>query len=84
MDAATQILNNIKLHIFNPIASLIVAAAFFYFIWGCYDFVAGKDNKDQLDRGKKHFVWGLLGLTITVSAFGILNFISSAINSIGK
>lgn len=74
-----QIIENIKEYILNPIASLIVAVAFFYFIWGMYDFVAGRDNANQVERGKKHFVAGLIGLAITVGAFGIINFLCTAV-----
>lgn len=68
--------------ILQPLIYLLLAGAVVYFLWGIYKFVAGQNNEENQEEGKKHMVWGIVGLVIMVSVWGILNFIQSTLTSI--
>ena len=68
--------------ILQPLIYLLVAVAFVYFLFGIYKFVAGQNNEENQEEGKKHMIWGLVGLFIMFSVWGIINFIQSTITSI--
>jgi hypothetical protein len=45
-------------------------------------FVLNQDNEDAQEEGKQHMLWGIIGIAIMVSAWGILHFIDSTLSSI--
>lgn len=61
--------------IINPLIFLLFAAASVYFVFGLLQFVMNSSNDEARDKGKKHMVYGLVGLFIMVSVFGILNLV---------
>lgn len=77
---AAQLITNIKVYILNPIIGLLGAVALALFIWGVVDFIRHPDNETERKKGEQHMLWGVVGLFIMVSVFGILNLICSTIN----
>lgn len=63
--------------ILQPIVSLLMAAAVAYFLFGVMKFVKDQGSEESQVEGKKHMMWGIIGLFIMVSVWGILNFINS-------
>jgi uncharacterized membrane protein YidH (DUF202 family) len=72
-----DIIQRINEAILQPIATLLMAVAVAYFLFGVMKFVQNQDNEDAQTEGKKHMLWGVVGLFIMVSVWGILNFINS-------
>lgn len=72
-----NIIQRINDAILQPIVTLLMAAAVAYFLFGVMMFVKDQDNEDAQVAGKKHMMWGIIGLAIMVSVYGILNFINS-------
>ncbi len=75
-----DLIEKIKENILNPIMGFMFAVALLYFLWGVYEMIAGADNEDQITQGQRHIAYGLLGLFIMTSAFGILNIICNTVN----
>ncbi len=49
-----------------------------YFIWGVIQYVMGARGDDEkLDQGKRHMVWGIIGMAIMASAWGIVEIIKN-------
>jgi len=71
------ILSKINTEIVNPIIQLLIAAAVVVFIYGMIQMVRGED--DARNAGKRHALWGIIGIFIMVSVFGILNVICNTI-----
>lgn len=71
------ILSKINAEIVNPLIRLLVAAAVVMFVYGMIQMVTSEG--DAKDEGKKHALWGIIGIFIMVSAIGILNVICSTI-----
>ncbi|MFZ2831730.1 MAG: hypothetical protein WAZ40_01115 [Minisyncoccia bacterium] len=63
--------------ILQPIVMLLMALAVAYFLFGVMKFVKDQDSEDAQGEGKRHMLWGVVGLFIMVSVYGILNFINS-------
>lgn len=65
--------------ILQPIVSLLMALAVGYFLFGVMKFVKNQDSEDAQAEGKKHMVWGIIGVAIMVSVYGILNLVKSTV-----
>ena len=74
------VVRNIKVNIINPIIVLLFSLALLYFLWGVFDFVRNSSSEDKRNDGKQHMLWGIIGMAIMVSAFGIVNLICNTIN----
>ena len=75
-------INNVEQYILNPIIGLMFAVAVVVFIYGVVEFIYGSDNEDRKSAGKNHMIWGVIGMFIMVSAFGIINLITNTVNGI--
>ena len=65
----------IKREIVNPILSLFIALGLIVFIWGVVGFMMNREDATKATEGKKHMIWGIVGLTVIVGVFGIINLI---------
>ena len=62
--------------ILQPIVMLLMALAVAYFLYGVMKFVRDQSSEDAQVEGNRHMVWGVVGIAIMVSVWGILNFIN--------
>src|SRR5438067_8602347 len=71
--------------IIRPLIFFLFALALLYFIWGVVRFISGlsKGSQDGIKNGRKHLIWGILGLAVMISAFGIMNFIFNTVTNQG-
>lgn len=72
MDAFITKLNT---NIVNPLILLLFAVALLVFIWGLVGFVGKAGDEDALVVAKRHVIYGLIGMFIMVSAFGIIRVV---------
>lgn len=79
--SADTLISNVINNIVNPIITLALAVAVLYFLWGGFQFVRNADSPDERKKGSLNMIWGIVGLVIMISAYGILNLI---LGSIGK
>lgn len=70
----------VSTNILNPIIAIIFALAFVYFIYGVAAYIWNPDSEEARIKGQKAMLWGVVGMFIMVSVFGIMRFL---INSIG-
>ncbi|NOY35354.1 MAG: hypothetical protein GXP44_00245 [bacterium] len=70
-----ELLAKITDQILNPLIGLVIAVALMIFIWGVIEFIAGAANDEKRSKGKQHMVWGVIGLFIMVSVFGIMQIL---------
>lgn len=66
--------------IVNPLILLMIAVAVIYFLWGLSLFLINAEDAVKREEGKRKIVWGLIGLFVMVSVFGILKIV---VNTIG-
>jgi hypothetical protein len=74
-----ELIGNINEQIINPLIVLLFTAALVLFTFGMYNFFTNRDNSEDLEKGKAHMIWGIVGMAIMVSVFGIMNFITSSL-----
>jgi uncharacterized membrane protein len=58
--------------ILNPLIALAFAVAFVVFFWGIVQFVRKADDAEGRETGKRNIIYGIIGMVIMVSVFGII------------
>ena len=79
MDLA-ELMSRITKYILNPLILFLFAAAALIFAWGLVEFLSSPDNEEAKTKGRQHMLWGVIGMFIMISVFGIMNLI---INTFG-
>ena len=73
----TEFLNRINQHILNPLILLAFAIAFIVFFVGIVQFIASQTADAKREEGKSKIFWGLFGMFIMFSAYGLIRLILS-------
>lgn len=81
---AIKLINNIKSFIINPIIGFMFAVAVVMFLYGIVEFIYGGDNEEKQEAGKRHMIYGVIGIFVMIGVFGILNLISGFWFEIGS
>ncbi len=76
---AQQISDSISTMILQPITSLLFAVGFLVFIWGLIEFIANPTDPEKKKTGTNHMIFGILGLLIMVSIWGIVGLITNTL-----
>ncbi|MBV9159285.1 MAG: hypothetical protein JO019_01655 [Candidatus Kaiserbacteria bacterium] len=75
MEAASALLGKIVQYVINPAILLIFAAGFVLFLWGLVLFIWNLQSGEASNPGKQHMLYGLIGMLIMVSVYGIVTLI---------
>ena len=80
MNEAISILQN---KIVNPTITFFFVLGLVVFGWGIVQFIIASQNADAggVEEGKRHMVWGIIGLAIIVGVFGIMNVVKYTVQS---
>ena len=70
--AAKSALARIESAILFPLMYLMMSAALLIFLWGIYEYVAGAAEDSAREEGRKHMLYGIIGLLVMLSAYVIL------------
>lgn len=62
-----------------PVLAVIFALAVLYFVWGVAGLILEKDNSEKLTMAKDRVLYGVIGMAIMVSAYGIIRFVAGTI-----
>lgn len=71
------LISKISTEILNPLILLLFALATVYFLWGTFKFLKGGSDDMAREEGRNHMVYGVIGIFIMVSVWGIINVIKS-------
>jgi uncharacterized membrane protein YidH (DUF202 family) len=77
-----NIIEKINDAVLTPIVYLLFALAVGYFLYGLMKFIQNQDNETAQGEGKRHMVWGIVGIAIMVGVYGLLNLVQSSISGI--
>ncbi|HRY30977.1 MAG TPA: hypothetical protein P5328_01125 [Candidatus Paceibacterota bacterium] len=72
MSSVDSFLSKIASVIVNPLIRLLFAVALVVFLWGIFNYIKGASNPEARETGRRHIIWGLIGMLIMVSVFGII------------
>jgi hypothetical protein len=78
----TDIVQTIIDRIILPFIELLLAVATLIFFWGVIEYIAQGDNEEGRSTGRRHMIWGIIGLVIMVSAASIFYIIKNFWDSI--
>lgn len=68
--------------VINPILALIFAAGLLVFVFGVVEFMVGLSGEtgEKKEAGKRHMLWGIVGMFIMAAAYSILKIIANTIH----
>jgi len=78
--SAQDLINKVDYYVINPIIYVLFAFGLFMFVYGVVEFMHALSkggSKETLDQGRGHMLWGVIGMFIMVSVFGIMHLISN-------
>jgi heme/copper-type cytochrome/quinol oxidase subunit 2 len=56
-----------------PLIALLSGIALLVFVYGCAQYILNAASDQAREEGKKHIMYGVIGLVVMISAFAILN-----------
>jgi len=65
--------------VLNPLILLLFAIALVVFLWGVFQYVKGSDSDTARDTGRRHIIWGIVGIFIMVAVYGILQVLITTV-----
>ena len=71
-DLARGFVKKINDAILFPLIALMLGIAMLVFLYGCFLYVYNSDSDEGREKGRKHILWGVVGLLVMVSAYAIL------------
>ena len=63
----------------NPLITLLSLAAFVLFVWGVVEFVASAGSDEGREKGKRHMIWGIIGLVVLFGAKAIVLLMATSV-----
>ncbi len=79
-DEITELRGLLVEHVINPVLLLVFAVGLFVFVFGVVEFLYGLNAEtDARESGKKHMLWGLVGMFIMAVAYSIVLIIINAV-----
>lgn len=83
MQSTQTLVDNFTRVIINPIIALIFAVGLLLFAWGIIEFLWGSSSGDQekMSNGKRHMLWGVIGMFIMATAFTIIKLLDASVGS---
>ena len=82
MDKLNIFITNLANVVLNPLIRLMFAAATLYFIWGVFLYIKNSQSESERKKGAQHMLWGLIGITIMVGVYGILQMATNTFLSV--
>lgn len=71
---------NVNSMIINPIITVLFALAAVFFLFGVLQFFLNQENEEKKTSGKNHMMWGIIGITIMMGVWTIMNMILATLN----
>jgi len=65
----------------HPLIRFILFLGFLYFLYGVYEMVRNADNDEARATGRDHILYGIIGMFIMISFWGIMNLICGTIGA---
>jgi len=83
-EASVQtLMKSINKVIINPLIVFLFALAVVYFIYGLIRYLLNPDNEEIRKGSRQHMLWGIIGMFIMISVFGILSLIMNTLGVTG-
>jgi uncharacterized membrane protein YidH (DUF202 family) len=80
-EGVDSLLNAVNKVVINPIIIFIFSLGVVLFLFGIVKYLLNPSDENIVKESKNHMLWGLLGMLIMVSVFGIMNLIIKSIGA---
>ena len=77
--ALGKFIDKVISEVFVPAMMVLFTLAVLIFFWGLFEFMADPTNADKRKTGLNHMLWGIIGLVIMSTVYGILNLIAGTL-----
>ena len=77
MSSADTLITRFGTYIVNPLLMVIFAAGFFMFMYGLLQFMISMNSGEDGGDGKRHMIYGTIGMFVMVSVYGIIALLDS-------
>lgn len=64
----------------NLVIGMLFIIVTLVFIWGIVQYVTAGGDDTKLAKGRKHMIWGIVGMAVMAGAWGIVRLILSQFN----
>jgi uncharacterized RDD family membrane protein YckC len=75
LDAGVDLLDRIVDYVIDPAVKVVFTLGLFMFLWGFVEFLWKLKDGQVSEDGKNHMVYGLVGMMIMVSVYGIISLV---------
>jgi hypothetical protein len=79
MTAADSIIAKIIDVIVAPLIQGLFILTILIFVWGVFGMIRNADDPTARKDGQSHMLWGVVGMFIMISAYGIVRLISQTV-----
>lgn len=79
-ESFNQFIGKVDSLIINPLISFLFALAVVYFLYGVFEFLKNQESEEAKTTGKNHMMWGIIGITIMLGVWTILNIVLNTFN----
>lgn len=71
-----SLVQKISVLLINPLIIFMFVLAFLYFLYGAYEYlIQNATDTGAQQKGKDHMLYGIIGLVIMMSVYGIINIL---------
>lgn len=77
--AFKEFVNYIISTLITPLFSLLLGAAVVFFLWNMMGIYQKSDQPEELAEVKKKAMWGIIAITVMVSMWGLVNFVTGSL-----
>jgi len=78
--SVVTLMKSINKVVINPIIALLFALALVYFLYSVAQYFLHPDSEEVRKSSKSQMLWGVIGMFIMVSVFGIMNLILNTLD----
>lgn len=80
MNAIASLIDRLIEVIIVPLIVLLLGVALLMFLWGGVEFLMNLNSEEGRRTGTRHMIWGIVGMFIMLSAWGILEVLVNTFN----
>ncbi len=76
MTSVSDVMGRFTTYLITPAILVVFACGFFLFVYGLVEFLWKLNEGGDNAEGKRHMIWGIVGMLIMVSWYGILALVA--------
>ena len=58
----------------------VISLAVLVILWGVFNYIAGAGDEEKRAQAKQYIIWGIIGLFVMVSVWGLVNVLKNTFN----